>query len=299
MNAIILEPRELIVNGLRTPVLEGQPAGADPAEAVVCVHGNPGSSLDWRELGGAVAGVRRVIALDMPGFGKADKPDDFPYTAQAYAEHLGEALRMLRVQRAHLVLHDFGGAWGLGWAAAQPQSVASLTLIDTGYLPGYRWHVLARVWRTPLLGELFQAISNRKGFHTLLQRGNPRGLPAAFIDAMYDHYDAATRRAVLRLYRNSGDVAGLADDLAPGLAQLRCPTLVIWGRHDSYLGVEFAQRQREVFADVQVHVLEDSGHWPFVDNLEAVLALLLPFLQGGAAKTQTLVQGRPGGGPLS
>lgn len=283
MNHAALDSYEIRVNGLRTPILEGRSAAADPHEAVVCVHGNPGSSQDWRELAGAVAAQCRVVALDMPGFGKADKPDDFPCTVQSYAGHLGAALQSLQVRRAHLVLHDFGGAWGLDWAMTQPQALASLTLIDTGYLPGLRWHRLARIWRTPLLGELFQALSTRKAFHALLQRGMPRRLPETFLDTMYDHYDAATRRAVLRLYRVNGDLGALSASQAAGFAAIRCPTLVIWGRYDPYLGAEFATRQREVFPDAEVHVLEDSGHWPFVDNPQAVQDLVLPFLRRHSA----------------
>jgi pimeloyl-ACP methyl ester carboxylesterase len=274
-----LQAREITIGGLRTPLLEGMPEGADPEQAVVCVHGNPGSSEDWAALAQYIAGFSRVVALDMPGFGRADKPRGFRYTVEGYAAHLGAAIETLGIRRAHLVLHDFGGPWGLAWSAAHPQATASLTLFDTGYLPGYRWHYLARIWRTPLLGELFQAVSTRSGFHRLLQIGSPRGLPPAFIDRMYDHYDAATRRAVLRLYRATGDIAGLVRQLQPGLAALHCPVLVIWGRHDPYLGADFALRQREVFPEAEVHVLEDSGHWPFADNPEAVQALLLPFLR--------------------
>lgn len=280
MTAASLHRRELMVNGLRCPLLEGGPAGADPAEAVVCVHGNPGSSRDWEVLAGAIAGFARVVAPDMPGFGRADKPADFPYTVQGYAAHLGAALELLGIRRAHLILHDFGGPWGLAWAAGRPQALASLTLIDTGYLPDYRWHYLARIWRTPLLGELFHAISTRAAFHQLIRRGNPRGLPREFVDHMYDDYDAGTRRAVLRLYRATGDIDGQSRQLLPAFAGLRLPALVIWGQCDPYIGAAYAHRQRELLPDAQVHVLEDSGHWPFADNPEAVAALVTPFLRG-------------------
>ncbi len=279
MNASLLQARELLVNGLRSPLLEGAPAGADLTEAVVCVHGNPGSSRDWTGLAEGIAAFARVVALDMPGFGRADKPEQFRYTVEGYAEHLSAALEALNIRRAHLVLHDFGGPWGLAWAVAHPQALASVTLIDTGYLPDYRWHYLARIWRTPLLGEAFQALGSRSAFHRLLKHGNPRGLPREFVDRMYDDYDAGTRRAVLRLYRATDNVSELSRALAPALTVLRRPALVIWGRHDPYIGAQFAERQREVFADAQVHVLEDSGHWPFADNPEAVQALVLPYLR--------------------
>lgn len=136
--------------GIRSPVLRA--GKAQSAEAVVFVHGNPGSSSDWAELVEAVAPFSRALAPDMPGYGQADKPADFDYTVAGYARHLGTMLDAEGVKRTHLVLHDFGGPWGLAWAADQPERVASVTLINIGVMPGYRWHCLARIWRTRWLG---------------------------------------------------------------------------------------------------------------------------------------------------
>jgi pimeloyl-ACP methyl ester carboxylesterase len=71
-------------------------------------------------------------------------------------------------------MHDFGGPWGLMWAAAHPDAFASATLVNTGVLLDYRWHHYAKVWRTPGLGELFQATTTRPAFRMLIGRENPR-----------------------------------------------------------------------------------------------------------------------------
>ena len=71
------------MGGLSTPVLEAGPEGA--SEAVVFVHGNPGSSGDWAALVDAVGEFARAVAFDNPGFGKADKPKDFDYNVGSYA----------------------------------------------------------------------------------------------------------------------------------------------------------------------------------------------------------------------
>lgn len=266
--------RELRVAGIRTRLLE---AGAsDAAEAVVFVHGNPGSALDWERLVTATGPLGRAVALDMPGFGRADKPDDFDYTAQGYGRFLGSALRELGVQRAHLVLHDFGGPFGLAWALENPEAFASVVLINTGVLPGYRWHGLARVWRTPVAGELLQATTTRPAFRLLFRRGNPRGLPRSFVDRMYDEYDRGTRRAVLRLYRAT---APDMSEYVPLARALDRPALVVWGRHDPYIPLEQAERQRESFPSAEVVVLDQSGHWPFADDPDGVERAVLPFLE--------------------
>jgi len=272
------------VDGVTVPVSSVGPA--DDAEAVVFVHGNPGSRRDWDDLLSRVAPFTRAVALDMPGFGHADKPDDFDYTVEGYGAFLASALDELAVQRAHLVLHDFGGPWGLQWAALNGERLASAVLINTGALIGYRWHYLAKIWRAPLAGEAFQATTTRGGLRTALRHGNPRGLPRAFVDRMYDDADAGTKRAVLRLYRATDDPAGMGRRHADALAPLDRPALVVWGAHDPYLPVALAARQREAFPSAEVAVLDDSGHWPFADDPDAVGRLVEPFLRGavGAAR---------------
>lgn len=275
MSAATAAERAVTVGGVRAPVLEAGPG--DSPEAVVFVHGNPGSGRDWERLAGEVGTFARAIAPDMPGFGRADKPRDFDYTVTGYAAYLGGVLDELGVERAHLVVHDFGGPWGLAWGLMSPERFASATLINTGVLIDYRWHVLARVWRTPVLGELVQAGATRSGFRRLLSRGNPRGLPRDFVDRMYDDYDRDTRRVVLRLYRAT-EPGGFAS-FAPRFRELDRPALVVWGAADPYIGVEQAERQRESFPRARVVVLDGSGHWPFADDPETVSAHVLPFLR--------------------
>ncbi|MGH3713691.1 MAG: alpha/beta fold hydrolase [Micromonosporaceae bacterium] len=276
--------RELVVGGIRTVLREAAPE-AGPAsgarEAVVFVHGNPGPSSDWVGLAGGAGEFARAVAWDQPGFGKADKPRDFPHTVPGHADFIDGAVRALGLDRVHLVLHDFGGPWGLEWAAAHPERVASLVLVNTGVLLGYRWHTLARIWQTPVLGELFMAAATRGGTTALLRRTDP-GLSPAALDAIYhagSHPE--TKRAVRRLYRASKQrmVDQWSAQAAARLRGLDVPVLVLWGARDAYLPVAQAYRQREVFPQAEVVELADSGHWPFLDNPDAVAGAVLPFLR--------------------
>ena len=267
----------VIIDGVRSPLLEFGSPGLD--EAVVFVHGIPGSSLDWERLARGVGEFGRAVAMDMPGFGAADKPPNFDYSVAGYARFLGRLLAERRVQRAHLVMHNFGGPWGLTWAAANPEAVASVTCINTGVLSGYRWHYLARIWQTPLLGELFMASTTKTGMRLLLRHGNPRGLPAEYFDHVYKTFDRDTQRAVLRLYRNTLNTEEGARQLTEALRPLDLSALVVWGVHDPYISVEFAERQRQVFPRAEIKILPDSGHWPFADDPGAVAQAVLPFLR--------------------
>ncbi len=279
-----MEQGILTIGGIRSPVLR---AGDGASEhAVVFVHGNPGSSRDWLDLLKQVAPFSRALAVDMPGFGQADKPADFDYTVAGYAKHLDRILVAEGIRRVHLVLHDFGGPWGLTWAAGHADQVASVTLINIGILPGYRWHYLARIWRLPLLGNLFMAITTRAAMSVVLRHGNPRGLPQDYFDEMYSNYDSGTRRAILKLYRNTGDLDAMADSQAGKLAPHRFPALVVWGTCDPYLPARFAEVQRQFFAVDRVVRLEDSGHWPMIDNPVAVAEAVVPFLRARVASEE-------------
>ena len=274
--------RRLAVGPVQTRLVEAGPEEA--TEAVVFVHGNPGSADDWAPLVAAIGATgMRAVAFDLPDFGETVAAAGFEHSAPGYAAFVEEAREALEIERVHLVIHDFGGPIGLVWAATHPDALASATLIDTGILPGYKWHRLARVWRTPVLGEIFQAIATRGAFHFLLNREEPRGLPPEFIDQMYDHFDKRTRRAVLKLYRATDDPGNAAAGFAELMAPRDIPALVIWGEHDAYLPARFAARQRDAFPSAEVHVLPASGHWPFVDAANTVERLLLEFLARAGA----------------
>jgi pimeloyl-ACP methyl ester carboxylesterase len=272
-----LRHSRIVVDGASTPLIEAGPA--DAHEAVVFVHGNPGSSSDWTALVDAAGGLGRAVAIDMPGFGKAGVPAGFGYDVSSYADFLDAALKQLEIDRAHLVLHDFGGPFGLLWGGQHPQAWASVVLINIGVMPGYKWHSMAKRWRTPILGELVQAWIPRAGWRRAMQKSSPRGLPEDFVEKMYDDYDRATRRTVLKLYRNTPDPGATAAQVGAAIAELHKPALVVWGAADPFIGVEYAERQREFFDVQDVVVLEQSSHWPFQDDPQAVERAVLPFLR--------------------
>ncbi len=281
-----LTRRRFEAAGVSSRLVEAGPAEA--SAAVVFVHGNPGSADEWAPFVEAAAGVgQRAVAFDLPDFGETISAPGFEHTAPGYAAWIDAAFAALGIERVHLVLHDFGGPIGLVWAEANGDRLASVTLIDTGVLPGYKWHRLARIWRTPVLGEIFQATATRPVFRWLINRSEPRGLPRPFLDGMYDHYDRRTRRAVLKLYRATDDPGGAAAGIAAALAPFDLPALVVWGAQDAYLPASMAPRQRDVFPSAVVHVLPDSGHWPYIDAPAEVERLLTGFLAGVGASADS------------
>lgn len=284
MSDRIIRQSVLDVLGLRLPVMEAGPPGAD--EAIVFLHGHPGSSRDWEQLLPRVAHLTRAVAFDMPGFGRADKPDNWDHSPGGNATLMAAVLRQLGIRRAHLVMHDFGGAWGLFWGVAHPDAFASAVLIDTGVLIGYRWHPVAAVYRTRPIGEIMSRLTTKRGFKMVMALYDPpRRLPPEFIERMWDEYDMGTRRTVLKLYR--GAPPDGFERLVPTFRELDPPTLVIWGGRDVGMSADQAELQKRSFPSAEVHVLEDSGHWPFIDNLERVSDLLVPFLEHQVGRDRT------------
>ncbi len=275
------------VGGIVTPIIEAGPPGTREGgqDAVVFVHGNPGSSEEWVRFVERVGEDRRAIAFDMPGFGRADKPHPdeptFDHTVEGYADHLAEVADTLGLSRFHLVVHDFGGPWGLWFAAEHPDRVASLVLVNALGMPDYRWHAIARIWRRQGWGELAMRATNRRSFGFALRLGNPVPIPKPHIETMYANFDAATRQTVLSLYRSTDEPD--LDRLAERLRGQRLPALVIWGETDPYISLTDAQRFRRIFPDARFVRIPGSGHWPHLTTPEPVEDALLTWLRSHIA----------------
>lgn len=268
--------RLLTVAGLSTPLLEAGPAEA--SEALWFIHGNPGSRLDWADLVERVGLFARAVAFDNPGFGEADKPTDFDYSVPGYARFLEAARQELGIRRAHLVLHDFGGPFGLEWAGGRLGEVASVTILNAPPVQDYRWYLLAHAWQTPVLGELVQATLFKPIFRATVRRGHPKGLPEDFIDRMFRDYDGRTKRAVLALYRATDARRMVATDAAV-FARAGIPALVAWAGRDVYMAPRYAYVHRQAFPSARIVELPDLGHFLLAEDPERVAEVVVPWLR--------------------
>jgi pimeloyl-ACP methyl ester carboxylesterase len=262
--------------GLQTRALEVGDETHD--EAVVFLHGVPGSAHHWDQFLPQVEPFARGVAIDLPGFGQADKPKDWEYSPNAYANFIAGALHDLGIRRCHLVMNDLGGV-GLFWAAAHPDSFASAVVIDTGVASTYRrWHAAGQLYRAPIFGRVAVA-AGRLGYRQVMRAylPQPRRLPKHVASDMRREYGLGGRRALLRFYRAANPPAW--DRIASALAPLDRPALVIWGAHDRFLRVDQAREQLRSFPSADVVVLPDSGHYAHLDDPETVTGLMVPFLR--------------------
>ena len=256
--------RELEVAGLRTHYRE---ARDDDGPSVLYVHGVPTASWDWLPHLERTGGV----APDLPGFGSSAKPAAFDYSIAGYDRWLEAFVNAVGMERFSLVVHDWGVV-ALALAQRFPERIERLVAYaSVPLLPGYRWHWVARIWRRPVIGELFMATSSKWGFKQISRQSNtaPGPLPAWFVDRIWRDFDRGTRNAILRLYRSSPpEVLARA---GAGLGELRCPALILWPTGDPYLGVEFGRGYADALGEeVQLELIENAGHWTWLDRPDAI-----------------------------
>lgn len=258
--------------------------GPREGEVVLLVHGTPTWSFEYRHVIPVLARTRRVIAVDHLGFGLSERPRDFEYTPEAHSRVLGEVIERLELTRLALVVHDYGGPIALPLAAAQPERITSLVVINSWMWPlgedpeMLRAAKVAGSWFGRLLYRWFNASQRLIMPSAYAERSKltPR------IHAQY-----------LALFRRPADrvlvLWALARALlasAPALARLwdarrrlaSIPALVLWGLGDRALPPKVLARWRQALPQARVQELAGVGHWPHEEAPEQVARALDEFL---------------------
>lgn len=237
------------------------------------LHGNPDSSEMWLGLIDRLQDGCRCLAPDLPGFGRSAVPPGFDCTLEREAAFVEQLLAAAGVSEpVNLVVHDFGGIFGLAWAVSHPTQVRRIAIFNTNFFSDYRWHFWGKVWRTPILGELTMATTPEFVFVQTMRQAAPR-LSAEHVRRTYRNFSPAARRMALRLYRSTepANFAGWEQRLPELTSQV--PTLVLWGDQDPFIARRFAER----FGG-QVQHFADYSHWLPVEGPDVVAPPLRRFL---------------------
>jgi pimeloyl-ACP methyl ester carboxylesterase len=244
----------------------GAVVGSGGAAVPLYLHGVPSNSDEWvpflKRSGG--------LAPDLPGFGRSGKPGSLSYTIDEYDRFIERFLDFVGVERVRLVVHDWG-AVGLAFAQRRPERIERLVVINAvPLLPGYRWHRTARIWRTPVLGELAMGTTNRRVLQFLSRESNATAgpMPEEWLDSVLGHFDQGTQRAILRLYRSSPPA--VLEAAGAQLRALRMPALVVWGMRDPYIPERFGRAYASALGGAEVIELPDAGHWPWLDRPDVI-----------------------------
>jgi pimeloyl-ACP methyl ester carboxylesterase len=240
--------------------------------AKLFLHGVPDSPLTWGPLLAALdLGDTPVAVPALPGF-TGPLPAGFPATKEAYADWAVGQAEALFAQHGpiDIVGHDWGALIAQRVAMLRPDLIRSWAISNAVIEPDYRGHRLARIWNTPVLGELFMALSKPA---KLAEGLAAAGMPAAIAQeeaAQWANKDK--RRAILKLYRSAKGLS-FAHDWALDIAKLPAKGALIWGEGDPYVDLSVAQRY-SANTGTPLAVVEKAGHWAIAERPEAVAAAL-------------------------
>lgn len=277
--------------GIRMHWLDEGPAGGPP---VVMVHGNPSWSIYYRGLVSALRDRHRCIVPDHVGMGLSDKPGDrdYAYTLETRIEDLDRLLVHAGVEGGvTLIVHDWGGAIGMGWALRHPEQIARLVILNTGafHLPrGKSFPPALALTRTPLGAALVRganAFARSAARVCTTKHPMPRELRDAYV-APYDGWGAriATLRFVQDIPLRPGDRAYDAlDRIGAGLGAFRStPALICWGMKDFVFDDHFLAEWERRLPQAEVHRFAEAGHYVLEDEGDAIAGLVRRFVEAPA-----------------
>jgi pimeloyl-ACP methyl ester carboxylesterase len=258
------------------------------ATPLVLVHGLGDEADSWRRVFVALAAQRRVIALDLPGFGRSERPHR-AYTTAFFAQTLAALLDKHQIERAVLAGSSMGAAVIQRLALARPALAERLILID-GALPTFPGGPPPALlpFLTPGLGELAYTSlrkSQQAAYDTLRPYYvNLDGLPEQERAFLWERvwarvWSNGQRRAYFSALRwLTAERLLRANEFARRLARLRTPTLVIWGAQDAIAPPSAAYAIAAVLPDAHVEILDPCGHLPHQDRPDDVVTLIEAWL---------------------
>jgi pimeloyl-ACP methyl ester carboxylesterase len=267
-------------------------AGKRGAPPVVLVHGlGHAAARDWAQVIPGLAASYDVYALDLPGFGLSDKGNHL-YSPSNYVRVL-DALAERLPKPFHLVGHSMGGLVALSYAAAYPDNVRRLVVVD-----------VAGVLHRSVYGEfLGRAVAERalgpdsvwlEPVLRLIQT-QAEGLSARSLMALEI---PQVRQRLLK--GDPGRIAAFAlveHDLSRALRAIRAPTLVIWSSDDKVAPLRAGETLAAVIPGARMMLIADAGHAPQVTQPQRFNALLRDELRGSLeVKPYALPPGAPAAG---
>jgi len=253
-------------------------------EAVLFLHGNPTWSFAWRHAIRALSPVHRCVAPDHVGCGLSSKREDYPHHLAQHVANIEALVAHLGLERLTLVLHDWGGAIGMGFARRHPEQVARLVFLNTAAFPSERMPFRIALCRVPVFGRL------------AVRRLNAFARAATYM-AVERPLTSLAKRGYLLPYRDFASRVGVSafvedipmtpdhpsrhelEAIAAALPSFRDrPALVLWGLRDWCFTPAFLDEWRRILPDAQVRTFMDAGHYLFEDEREAVVLELERFL---------------------
>lgn len=236
--------------------------GVEDGPSVMLLHGIPGSGREWSAAAAELMTTHRVLVPDLLGFGASERPSSAgALWADSQARAIGEVLDRLRIGRIAVVGHDFGGPVALSLLRDGPERVSRLALVSCNVFPdtpvpfplsAVTWPVVGR----PAARLLFSAPSLR----AMIRRGTAdRSAAADPADVVGDRGQQRSVRLIFATALRS--LSSLYSPFEALLGDIRAPTLVAWGDHDPFFGVDQGRRTAAAIPGARFVLHEGAGHF--------------------------------------
>jgi pimeloyl-ACP methyl ester carboxylesterase len=265
-----------------TAIVHQAPASepCNSTQPIVLLHGFDSSLLEFRRLLPRLAAHHPTWAIDLLGFGFTDRQNhDLDFSPAAIKAHLYETWKTHIQRPMVLVGASMGGAAAIDFALTYPEAVSQLVLIDAaGLAKGPAISGVLSLF--PAIGKLATNFLSRPKVRRQVS------VKAYHDPATYVTRDAETCAALHLAMPGWSDAlirftcSGGYNFLGPErIAQMRQPTLILWGRQDKILGTRDADRFAKILPQSQLVWIENCGHVPHLEQAEITAAHLLDFIQ--------------------
>jgi len=277
--------RTLDVGEVRLHVAE---AGSGPL--VILLHGFPEFWYAWRRVLPALAREGfHVVAPDMRGYGRSDKPAGVaPYGTRHLAADVAGLVRALGEPRASVVGHDWGAGVAWCFAMAHPELLERIVVLNGPHparllRDGFRSpRQIARSWymftfQLPVIPERIMSRDNFGGILDAIQKEmrGPNALGAEDVERYREAYaEPGALTAMINYYR-----AAIRRIDQVETRRIDAPALVLWGDEERYIGREFSDPGKDLVPDVRIHHVPGATHWIHHERPELVTAEIAAFLR--------------------
>lgn len=240
-------------------------------EPIVCVHGNPTWSFYYRYLVKANRSAHRVIVPDHIGCGLSDKPQQYNYTLQQHIANLTELIESLQLSPFTLVVHDWGGPIGLGYAVQHPEMVKRILILNTAAFRSQRMYSGIALARVPFLGDFLVRGLNAFLWGSFVINTKRLMNAAVYSGYLYPYSSWSQRIGILRFVQDIplkpsdtsyGTLALIEDNLNVLNSK---PISFVWGGLDRVFNDHFLSEWQRRFPKAHFSRLSDAGHWIMED----------------------------------
>jgi pimeloyl-ACP methyl ester carboxylesterase len=263
-------------------------------EPVVLVHGLGGQWQNWLENIPRLAQERRVLALDLPGFGLTPKPRG-RITIREYGRFVDAFIEELGLGRTALVGNSMGGYIAAEVAIQFPERVSRLVLVSAAGISSAETAVRPIL----LVGRIMAAVATNTAARHRYLASRPVSRQASLALVARHPRLLKADLAYEGFFKGAGKPgfddalrASLDYDFRDRLTEVRAPTLIVWGEKDSIIPTRDADEFERLIGDSRKVVMKDTGHIPMAERPDAFNRVLVDFLaERGPAEAKETAEG--------